>query len=489
MAIFIVSQPTQTVLPVYDDIIFVLRQTGINLSSTSIAQFAMYLEFNFTTEDGATTIKRTLKAKANAEERFIFNASNVLSDFVSTDKFAYDGGLDGLYAAEVDESTVSLLFPKSIHRIDKFSRNKNAFTKVTIKAYKEYLNTSTQVYTSNNNTTTIGDYFIFNGTSQISRNSLSTSLGAKDYITNYELKAGSDNQFLTSFAPTTKRYVRWDYARQKGDYATFAFINGGFPAVVGDTFDYEAGFGSIEYKFYSSDDTLLQTSTHSNSNTNGGEVTLSGGGTPITTPSGTFEENNAGFLYVAVGPQNIRNSGISIPATTNYYTVKAINGGSTADSSTTYTFYLQDDDCKGFETIRLVWLNRLGGWEYYNITKKSTRSVSIERATLKQNYGSWDSSFYNHDTFEGGTKNHSIQAIENIECNTDFITEDEASVLEQLFTSPEVYMQIGVGATDVTYKPVVVTEKDYIKQTTANDMLKQYILNVEISHETRVQGI
>ena len=41
----------------------------------------------------------------------------------------------------------------------------------------------------------------------------------------------------------------------------------------------------------------------------------------------------------------------------------------------------------------------------------------------------------------------------------------------------------------VTYQPVMVTEKDYIKQTTANDMLKQYILNVQVSHTTRIQGL
>lgn len=484
MAILIVDRPTQTVLPAYDNIIFALRQTSVNLSSTSVTQFAMYLQLKIYTDDGVAPVTRTLKAKANKEGKFFFDTGSLLQDFVSTDTLAYDGsGLGG--EAEVQGSTVYSFLPRSIHQVDKFSRNKNAMSQASVFAYYEYFNTATNTYLSNQSYQLIDNYWVFNGVAQSGGNTLGNSSSAKDYITNYELKAGSGNRFLTSFAPATKRYVR------TGDYATFSFINGGYPATAGSVYDYEAGFVEIEYKFYSSDGTLLQTSTHTNNEANGGEVTVSGGGAPVTTSAGTFEENNKGFLYVAVGPQNITNSGISIPASTSYYTVVGANTGATADSSATYTFYLQDDDCKGYETIRLVWLNRLGGWEYYNFTKKSTRIVNIDRASLKQNYGSWNDTIYQHNAWDGGTKNFSIDAIESIECNTDFLVEDEAAVLEELFTSPEVYMQTGVGtiANGVGWKPVVVTEKDYTKQTTANDMLKQYVVGIELSHGTRVQGV
>ena len=39
------------------------------------------------------------------------------------------------------------------------------------------------------------------------------------------------------------------------------------------------------------------------------------------------------------------------------------------------------------------------------------------------------------------------------------------------------------------FEPVVINETEYIKQTTANDMLKQYIITVEKGHNTRVQRL
>ena len=49
-------------------------------------------------------------------------------------------------------------------------------------------------------------------------------------------------------------------------------------------------------------------------------------------------------------------------------------------------------------------------------------------------------------------------------------------------------MQVG-QTTSVQFVPVCVEEKEYIKQTTANDMLKQYVIEVRKGHKTRVQGI
>ena len=114
---------------------------------------------------------------------------------------------------------------------------------------------------------------------------------------------------------------------------------------------------------------------------------------------------------------------------------------------------------------------------------------------FKQNYGStpfqYNSGigdlygyYYNQGTYEGGTRAFNVNAVETIEANTDFIREDEAAILEELFTSPDVYMQTG----DV-FEPVVISETEYIKQTTANDMLKQYIITIEKGHNTRVQRL
>lgn len=47
-------------------------------------------------------------------------------------------------------------------------------------------------------------------------------------------------------------------------------------------------------------------------------------------------------------------------------------------------------------------------------------------------------------------------------------------------------MQVGTGAA-AEWVGVVVTEKEYTKQTAANDKVIQYVITVEKSHEYRVQ--
>jgi len=198
-------------------------------------------------------------------------------------------------------------------------------------------------------------------------------------------------------------------------------------------------------------------------------------------------------LYFGCGTANIANSGYYLDNVA-YYTVAAYND--TTRVSKEYRFDIVDADCKGFETIRLAFLNSLGAWDYYNFTKKSIRKTQINKTAIKQNYGTTpfqsttyfgdvlNYDYYNQGTYDGGTRAFNVNAIETIEANTDFITEDEAAILEELFLSPDVYMQTG----DV-FEPVVINETEYIKQTTANDMLKQYIITIEKGHNTRVQRL
>ena len=164
--------------------------------------------------------------------------------------------------------------------------------------------------------------------------------------------------------------------------------------------------------------------------------------------------------------------------------------------SQTYRFDIQKSDCKGFETIRLAFLNSLGVYDYYNFTKKSIRKTQIQKTAIKQNYGTtprqattsagdlFNYDYYTQGTYDGGTRAFNVNAVETIEANTDFVTESEAEILEELFLSADVYMQTGT-----TFEPVVVNETEYIKQTSANDMLKQYILTIEKGHNTRVQRL
>ena len=193
-----------------------------------------------------------------------------------------------------------------------------------------------------------------------------------------------------------------------------------------------------------------------------------------------------GILSVGIGFNNIEIKN-GLQTGTSYYTVHGINSVGTQKSEK-ITIQLTDEDCKGLETIRLAYVNTLGTWDYFNFYKKSTRTSEIKRSYYRSNYGDYAGSAYIQSSAEGGKRSFATNVEEVIEANTDFLTEEEVGFMKELFTSPQVYMQVG-STTSVQFVPVCVEEKEYIKQTTANDMLKQYVIEVRKGHKTRVQGI
>ncbi len=205
-------------------------------------------------------------------------------------------------------------------------------------------------------------------------------------------------------------------------------------------------------------------------------------------PNTTMTQDR-GLIYYGVGPKNLVANGILTQSemdASSFYRVDFRNSGNTATKSTALWFQIEDEDCKGFETIRLAWVNKNGGWDYYNFTKRSTQTSSSKRTLFEKNYGFFQNSNtdgYDYNSNQGGNQVLNNNVTEQIEANTSYIKEDEALVLKSLFTSPNVQMQNADG----NYERVIVTEKDYVKQTSANDKLIQYVITVEKSHYYRVQ--
>ena len=129
----------------------------------------------------------------------------------------------------------------------------------------------------------------------------------------------------------------------------------------------------------------------------------------------------------------------------------------------------------------MTWLNRLGVWDYFNFTKKNVRKVNSKRETYQQIKGSWNEATYKKHGYKGGRKTFSTNSKEVVTLQTDYITEEAAQWLEELFTSPEVFV-LQERSTDA-----VVTTSSYTRKTTANDKLKQYTVEIEMSHNKRIQ--
>ena len=271
-----------------------------------------------------------------------------------------------------------------------------------------------------------------------------------------------------------------------GDFGVLNFLNGQFSSTTTNT-SLNPQMRSIRIRLYNSSNTLLNTIDYPLNTSTGGSVANNLNAMIPRMYDGIFANRMInGIQSVGIGFNNIEIKN-GLQTGTSYYEVFAINSVGTRKSEI-ITIQLTDEDCKGLETIRLAYVNTLGTWDYFNFYKKSTRKSEINRSYYRSNYGDYTGSTYIQSSVEGGKRSFATNVEEVIEANTDFLTEEEVEFLKELFISSQVYMQVG-QTTSVQFVPVCVEEKEYIKQTTANDMLKQYVIEVRKGHKTRVQGI
>ena len=449
MAVTYEQQPTRTIIPAYNNIVYTLRNGAITqFFHKYILQ--IYIENN---------LVATLKASANEAGNGIFDISSVLQDYCSTD---IDGFISSTPTGHSTLNGVTAdVSQHAIHKIDAYASNKSNVKHFFVKATEEFATTATgsiivqSTFTSQNK-------LVWNAAHQ-QENGFET-FNEFDYV----LSADTKN-LLTGFSETINRKVR------KTDYHTLAFFNGKF----GSSAAQQSLPDKFSIKFYNNANVQQGSTINYDIDAAASNGMLSGA--LLNYP--TFQTTFPALGYFGCGGKNITNNGGTIPAAATYYTVQAFN--SSTEVSKLYRFDFIDDDCKGYNTIRLTYLNRLGAWDYYNFTKKSTKTTSTQRSVFKKTYGTWQNQSWDYGTYEGGVSSYEVNAVERIEANTDFITESEAKALEELFTSPQVFIQNDDG----NFEPVVVTDNSYTEQTKANDMIIQYIIGIEKSNKKRIQTI
>ena len=411
----------------------------------------------------------TFKTTPNNAGVGIFNVRNVIENYVKADHTA---SMNSSY-----KGTVSTVDPYPLHLIDRFSLNTNTVRHLAIRFEVEFLdqdpasNTYGQIISTG--AINSSDYKFFNGYLKYT-DELQSSGNNFGYFKINDFYPATGARFLTN-APTTQ-YANF------GDYGTLAFL------VPTSFMAYNAG--KIELNYFNDNGTPLG-SAHTYS---------------ITDAQGAYDTyNNSSedtIIYVGVYPGNIEGfsptawAGL-VSGGLSYYTVnlKSTGGGSVSE---TITINLNCPNLRGYESIRICWLNQWGVWDYYTFTKKSIKTLSTQGTTYTQLEGTWNESTYQLSSFKGGKKSFRRNATEKIVINSDFVSESYNVMFEELINSPEVYLLQGLQA-DGTYivtdllnqyvTPVRVSTSNFARKTVANDKLIQYTFEIEKSKTLRTQSI
>ena len=473
MATTIIQHPKYTQVPVGSDIIFTVANNTIVATELRVKFIAeVHISSGFApNQSNNTQLIGRFKTTPNNAGVGMFDLSAVVENYVKADHLAYptQNGLQGSQYKGVLTTTST---PHPLHLIDRYSGNRDTVRYLAIRFRIEYLgansNFPNEVNTAAGESRDSADYIIFNGylkeTDKLQYDG--TDFGYS--FSNFNMD-NTEDKFLTN-APATQ-YASID------DYGTFPFFN--------QFLGYSNEISTIVLTYYDDAGGVISDEGIAKSAGNGGDI-------------GT---GRAGFWIMFFGcfPANLRGSSAKFNAaipTLSYYTIQAFNSQITPVAiSEIYTIHINCPDLRGYESIRLTWLNQWGCWDYYTFNKKSIKSISTSGSTYTQPRGTWNEGTYQLKGYKGGKKAFRVNAVEKIKMNTNFVSEAEGAWFEELINSPEIYILNGFQ-TDFadpllnTYvTPVRLTTTSYTKKTIANDKVMQYTFEVEKAKTLRTQSV
>jgi hypothetical protein len=136
--------------------------------------------------------------------------------------------------------------------------------------------------------------------------------------------------------------------------------------------------------------------------------------------------------------------------------------------------------CSKFDTIRLHWLNNLGGWDSYNFTKQSLKSMDIDRKQFKKMQS------INYSKSDRLKTNYNTTITDKLQINSDWISDEMADWFQGLLTSPIVYLERGAD----NFIAVNITNSNYLIQQYLNARkLHNLQLDIEYSYNRYSQSL
>ena len=282
-------------------------------------------------------------------------------------------------------------------------------------------------------------------------------------------------QNTLSNAPITKSI-------QDGEYETISLFNGNFPGVSTASI-YAQDIFEVEFKVYNSSNTLVQTASFYNSVANGGG--------PRTNPTAqlwpsVFSSLTAGqqLLTIGVGPQNIDDWTTALTSSWAYYDVIVYGQSDDGLRNDTGIFarrrYVKEGAQCGYDGVRFAWKNEFGVWDYYTFTLATDKAFGIERAAYEQTFVPYSSDYpVPYSKQRRGVINYYNKPVQTQVANSNWLDQDEADWLKELFFSANVFYQDGND-----FYPAVITSVDVTEKTNPrSQQLFQYAIQFQVANQ------
>lgn len=206
-----------------------------------------------------------------------------------------------------------------------------------------------------------------------------------------------------------------------------------------------------------------------------------------TTEYKELTDDDLYIAYIPAYPANLNEGGISpvIPANFpnwQWYSIQLFEDEEcTIVRSALYVFYPVEDDCI-YENVRVCWWSPVkGGFDFFNFTKVSQKSVEVERKRIKKIVGNYAnaSDGFAFNTSDRGLAETSVTPTTSLEITSDWIQEGEYRLLSNLVRSRYVWIISDEG----NATPVVVDTNNFTERRERNGKLSRVTFRLRYSNE------
>lgn len=170
---------------------------------------------------------------------------------------------------------------------------------------------------------------------------------------------------------------------------------------------------------------------------------------------------------------------------TDWYTLTIFNGFNQALEPIRFNV---DWSTTRYGNIELVFMDRLGSYAPANFELQSFRTINVTRDSYKKILGDLNridiSDKWQYRSTDRGKQNINTQVIQVLDLTSNWLTEEEANYLQELYSSPFVYIK-----DNGQLWPVVVTTNSYQVQTKKNKKNIQIKITVEYANNDIINNV
>jgi len=276
----------------------------------------------------------------------------------------------------------------------------------------------------------------------------------------------------------TYNYVAWNACLDADTFSTYDYLdyvsNGGVIKLLSpNATEYLVPNGKVNIKadnwlhFFKSDFTYIDFSLYRSSGILKGSITK-------TIPTGAY------IHYINTGAKLWDGSGLTVNV--GDYVEVNIEG---ASGTSTYSFTFTDVCSKSVQ-YNVYYYKRNGAIGFKTFELVSQETLTKKTNTVRMNTKTLVAGVYSAPTYAREKSTVSTTSQKSITLNTNWITEQQAIELNELFDSPMVWLQLETGE----YKPITITDNSYKFSKHVNDKLFNYSITADYDNtETRQRGI